>query len=40
MPRKPGEKPDIDELVTKVVLEEMAPSLALVTTAQDVIDHL
>lgn len=40
MPRKPGEKPDIDELVTKVVLEEMAPSLSLVTTTDDVIAHL
>ena len=40
MPRKPGEKPDIDEIVTKVVLEEMAPSLSLVTTAADVIAHL
>ncbi|MCD8389211.1 MAG: cysteine hydrolase [Oscillospiraceae bacterium] len=40
MPRKPGEKPDIDEVVTRVVLEEMAPSLSLVTTAADVIAHL
>ena len=40
MPRKPGEKPDIDEVVTKVVLEELAPSLSLVTTAADVIAHL
>ena len=41
MPRKyPGEKPDIDEVVTKVVLEEMAPSLSLVTTSDDVIAHL
>ncbi|MCD7853379.1 MAG: cysteine hydrolase [Oscillospiraceae bacterium] len=40
MPRKPGEKPDIDEVVTGVVLEEMAPSLSLVTTAADVIAHL
>lgn len=40
MPRKPGEKPDIDDLVTRVVLEEMAPSLSLVTTSADVIAHL
>lgn len=41
MPRKfPGDRPDIDEIVTKVVLEEMAPSLSLVTTSDDVIAHL
>lgn len=41
MPRKfPGDRPDIDDVVTKVVLEEMAPSLSLVTTAADVIAHL
>ena len=41
IPHKPGEKPDdIDEIVTKVVLEEMAPSLALVTSSDDVIAHL
>ena len=40
MPRKPGEKPDIDEVVTKVFLEEIVPSIALVTPAADVIAHL
>ncbi len=40
MPRKPGEKPDIDEIVTKVFLEEIVPSICLVTSAADVIDHL
>ena len=40
MPRKPGEKPDIDEVVTKVFLEEIVPSICLVTPAADVIAHL
>ena len=41
MPRRfEGDRPDIDEVVTRVVLEEMAPSLALVTSSADVIDHL
>jgi len=41
MPREsPGDRPGIDEAVTKVVLEEMAPLISLVTTTEDVIAHL
>jgi len=41
MPRKfPGDRPDIDEVVSTVMLENMAKFISLVTTTEDVIAHL